>query len=70
MRTDLDVGRALRAELEVGAAAGEPCPILTEDWQLLDDMHPGHGALLDLDLKPSSGLRVRGRACFDPVLYL
>lgn len=37
-----------------GAAidAAEPCPILSDEWHLLDDVSPPDAAVLDLDLQP------------------
>ena len=46
---------------DVGALldAAEPCPILSDEWHLLDDVPGPDAALLDLDLR-SDGHQVGG----------
>lgn len=44
--------------------AAEPCPIISDEWHLLDDVPPHESAVLDLDLQ-SGGSGVRGSDATD-----
>lgn len=45
-------GELLRpGEAAASLDGGEPCPVLSDEWHLLDDVPPPDIAILDLDLK-------------------